>query len=48
MGTKILNDIHNDMKQLITAITSFEVISVVYLSIDIFYIRINMYVPFFV
>ncbi|XP_050477296.1 gamma-tubulin complex component 5 isoform X4 [Bombus huntii] len=24
MGTKILNDIHNDMKQLITAITSFE------------------------
>ncbi|XP_012342126.1 gamma-tubulin complex component 5 isoform X2 [Apis florea] len=24
MGTKILNDIHNDIKQLITAITSFE------------------------
>ncbi|XP_076183566.1 gamma-tubulin complex component 5 isoform X2 [Ptiloglossa arizonensis] len=24
MGTKILNDIHNDMKQLITTITSFE------------------------
>lgn len=26
MGTRTLNDIHNDIKQLITAITSFEVL----------------------
>lgn len=33
MGTKILNDIHNDIKQLITAITSYEVINILYIFI---------------